>query len=48
VGCSPQDLLDKVDFVRKSTGIEFQEVYNIILRRGWTIVTPPLVPWRTR
>ncbi len=41
---SIQDLLDKIDFVRKSTGIEFQEVYNIILRRGWTIVTPPLVP----
>jgi 1,2-diacylglycerol 3-beta-galactosyltransferase len=41
---SIQDLLDKIDFVRKSTGIEFQEVYNIILRRGWSIVTPPLVP----
>jgi UDP-N-acetylglucosamine:LPS N-acetylglucosamine transferase len=41
---SIQDLLDKIDFVRKSTGIEFQEVYNIILRHGWTIVTPPLVP----
>jgi 1,2-diacylglycerol 3-beta-galactosyltransferase len=41
---SIQDLLDKIDFIRKSTGIEFQEVYNIILRRGWTIVTPPLVP----
>ncbi len=39
-----QDLLDKIDFIRKSTGIESQEVYNIILRRGWTIVTPPLVP----
>jgi UDP-N-acetylglucosamine:LPS N-acetylglucosamine transferase len=41
---SIQDLLDKIDFVRKSTGIEFQELYNIILRRGWTIVTPSLVP----
>jgi 1,2-diacylglycerol 3-beta-galactosyltransferase len=41
---SIQDLLNRIDFVRKSTGIEFQEVYNIILRRGWTIVTPPLVP----
>jgi hypothetical protein len=41
---SIQALLDRIDFVRKSTGIEFQEVYNIILRRGWTIVTPPLVP----
>jgi 1,2-diacylglycerol 3-beta-galactosyltransferase len=41
---SIQDLLHRIDFIRKSTGIEFQEVYNIILRRGWTIVTPPLVP----
>jgi UDP-N-acetylglucosamine:LPS N-acetylglucosamine transferase len=41
---SIQDLLQRIDFVRKSTGIEFQEVYNIILRRGWTIVTQPLVP----
>ncbi len=39
-----QDLLNEIDFVRKSTGIEFQEIYNIILRRGWTALTPPLVP----
>jgi 1,2-diacylglycerol 3-beta-galactosyltransferase len=41
---SVQDLLDEIDFIRKSTGIEFQEIYNIILRRGWTAITPPLVP----
>jgi hypothetical protein len=41
---SIQDLLNEIDFVRKSTGIEFQEIYNIILRRGWTAITPPLVP----
>jgi len=41
---SIQDLLNQIDFIRKSTGIEFQEVYNIILRRGWTVVTPSLVP----
>jgi len=41
---SIQDLLHRIDFIRKSTGVEFQEVYNIILRRGWTIVTPSLVP----
>jgi 1,2-diacylglycerol 3-beta-galactosyltransferase len=41
---SIQDLLHRIDFILKSTGIEFQEVYNIILRRGWTLVTPPLVP----
>src|ERR1700722_12510848 len=41
---SIQDLLHPIDFIRKSTGVEFQEVYNIILRHGWTIVTPSLVP----
>ncbi len=39
-----QDLLNEIDFLRKSTGIEFQEIYNIILRHGWTALTPPLVP----
>ncbi len=39
-----QDLLNKIDFIRQSTGVEFQEVYNLILRRGWTVITPPLVP----
>jgi len=33
---SIQDLLDPIDFIRKSTGIRFQDVYNIMLRRGWT------------
>ena len=31
-----QDVFDSVDFVRKYTGIRFQDVYNIMLRRGWT------------
>src|SRR5262252_7863396 len=31
-----QDLLDPIDFIRKYTGIPFQEVYNILLRHGWT------------
>ena len=31
-----QDILDSVDFVRRITGIRFQDVYNIMLRRGWT------------
>jgi 1,2-diacylglycerol 3-beta-galactosyltransferase len=25
-----QDLLDPIDFIRKSTGIPFQDVYNIV------------------
>jgi 1,2-diacylglycerol 3-beta-galactosyltransferase len=39
-----QDLLDPIDFIRKSTGIPFQDVYNIMLRRGWTLGTAQLIP----
>jgi len=31
-----QDLLNSIDFIRKYTGIPFEEIYNILLRRGWT------------
>jgi 1,2-diacylglycerol 3-beta-galactosyltransferase len=41
---SIQDLLAPIDFIRKHTGIEFQEVYNIMLRRGWTLGTAQLIP----
>ncbi len=40
---SLQDLLDSIDFVRKSTGIPFQDLYNILLRRGWTLGTAQLI-----
>jgi len=39
-----QDLFDSIDFIRKSTGIRFQDVYNILLRRGWTAGTAQLIP----
>jgi UDP-N-acetylglucosamine:LPS N-acetylglucosamine transferase len=39
-----QDLLESIDFVRKAVGIPFQDVYNIMLRRGWTLGTVQLVP----
>ncbi|MBZ5724452.1 MAG: galactosyldiacylglycerol synthase [Acidobacteriia bacterium] len=39
-----QDLLDSIDFIRKLTGIRFQDVYNIMLRRGWTLGTAQLIP----
>jgi 1,2-diacylglycerol 3-beta-galactosyltransferase len=39
-----QDLLNSIDFIRKSTGIQFQEVYNIMLRRSWTLGTAQLIP----
>jgi 1,2-diacylglycerol 3-beta-galactosyltransferase len=41
---SIQDLLDPIDFIRKHTGIQFQDVYNIMLRRGWTLGTAQLIP----
>jgi 1,2-diacylglycerol 3-beta-galactosyltransferase len=41
---SIQDLLDSIDFIRKSTGVRFQDVYNIMLRRGWTLGTGQLIP----
>jgi 1,2-diacylglycerol 3-beta-galactosyltransferase len=41
---SIQEMLDSIDFVRKSTGIRFQEVYNIMLRRGWTLGSAQLIP----
>jgi hypothetical protein len=39
-----QDLLDSIDFIRKSTGIQFQELYNIMLRRNWTLGASHLIP----
>jgi len=39
-----QELLDSIDFIRKSTGIPFQDVYNIMLRRGWTAGSAQLIP----
>jgi 1,2-diacylglycerol 3-beta-galactosyltransferase len=39
-----QDLLYSIDVIRKVTGIPFQEVYNIMLRRGWTLGTAQLIP----
>jgi Glycosyltransferase family 28 C-terminal domain/Monogalactosyldiacylglycerol (MGDG) synthase len=39
-----QEQLDKLDIVRKATGIRLQDAYNLILRKGWTRLTPQLVP----
>jgi hypothetical protein len=40
---SIQDVLAQVDFVRKYTGIPFQDVYNIMLRRGWTLGSAQMI-----
>ena len=39
-----QDLLNSIDVIRKLTGIPFQEIYNIMLRKGWTLGTAQLIP----
>ena len=40
-----QELLDELDVFRKITGIRFQDIYNLMLRRGWTLgSTEMLVP----
>ena len=39
-----QDVLSPIDFIGKSTGVPFQEVYNIMLRRGWTLGSAQLIP----
>jgi hypothetical protein len=41
---SIQELLNPIDFLRKCTGIPSQDVYNIMLRRGWTLGTAQIVP----
>ncbi len=39
-----QEQLDKLDLLRKTTGIRIQDAYNLILRKGWTRLTPQLLP----
>ena len=39
-----QEQLDKLDLLRKATGIRIQDAYNLILRKGWTRLTPQLLP----
>src|SRR5277367_3313913 len=38
-----QELLDEMDVFRKITGIRLQDLYNLMLRRGWTLGSPTLV-----
>jgi len=39
-----QDLLDQLDLLKKITGLRMQDGYNLILRKGWTRLTPQLLP----
>src|SRR6202142_2989280 len=38
-----QELLESIDFVHKATGLRIQDGYNLLLRKGWTLLTPPLL-----
>jgi hypothetical protein len=37
-----QELLDPLDVFRKYTGIRMEDVYNTLLKKGWTLGTPQL------
>lgn len=39
-----QELLDRLDLLKKTTGIRIQDGYNLLLRKGWTRLTPQLLP----
>ena len=39
-----QEVLDPLDVFRKITGIRMQDVYNHMLKRGWTLGSPALLP----
>ena len=38
-----QELLDPLDLIRRATGLRIQDTYNMILRKGWTRITPQLL-----
>jgi hypothetical protein len=38
-----QELLDPIDIVRSITGLRVQDVYNSMLRNGWTLGSPQLM-----
>ena len=38
-----QELLDPLDILRKMTGIRIQDMYNKMLRHGWTLGSPQLM-----
>ena len=38
-----QELLDEMDVFRKITGLRLQDIYNLLLRKGWTLGSPTLM-----
>jgi len=39
-----QDVLDSLDIFRKITGIRLQDIYNLVLAKGWTLGSTLLLP----
>ena len=37
-----QEILDPLDIFRKYTGIRMEDVYNVLLKKGWTLGSPQL------
>jgi UDP-N-acetylglucosamine:LPS N-acetylglucosamine transferase len=38
-----QELLDSMDIFRKITGVRLQDLYNLLLKKGWTLGSPQLL-----
>ncbi len=39
-----QETLDRLDIIRQLTGIRMQDVYNLLLRKGWTLGSEYMIP----
>src|SRR4051794_34145890 len=37
-----QEVLDEIDVFRRVTGLRLQDVYNLMLKKGWTLGSPQL------
>jgi hypothetical protein len=38
-----QEILDEIDVYRKVTGVRLQDLYNLMLKKGWTLGSPQLM-----
>ncbi len=38
-----QEVLDAMDVFRKATGLRLQDIYNLLLKKGWTLGSPQLM-----
>jgi len=39
-----QERLDEIDLFRKITGVRMEDIYNLMLRRGWTLGSTQVLP----